>query len=167
MVPRTPVSVMLRPLAAPDATAARALADAVLGGFLFAEAMLASLDEALRFASDEYRAIAAHDGKALTGLVVFGEIAGTHGTGRVHLVAVDETVRRRGIGTALMEAACADLHGRGSRFVVIELVEEPRLASGRALAHRTGFREEGRVHDYARDGLGLSLLRRDPTDAQD
>ncbi len=112
-------------------------------------------------ASDEYRGIVAHEGQAIVGFIVFGEIAGAHGAGRVYFVAVDATARRRGIATALMEAACADLHARGSRFAVIELPEEPSLASGLALAQRTGFREEGRVSEYVRDDVGLLLLRRD------
>jgi ribosomal protein S18 acetylase RimI-like enzyme len=161
MVPDTPVSVTLRPLAAPDATAARVLADVVLGGAPFAEAMRASLDEALTSDGDEYRAIGVHDGNALIGFVVFGEIAGALGAGRIYFVAVEATARRRGIATALIEAACSDLRSRGSRFAVIELLEELSLAPGRALAHRTGFRDEGRVSDYVRDGAGLLLLRRD------
>ncbi len=165
MVPGTPVSVTLRSLAAPDATAARALADAVLGGAPFAEGMLASLDEALRSDSDEYRAVGADDGNALLGFVVFGEIAGALGAGRIYFVAVEATARRRGIATALMEAACTHLQSRGSRFAVIELLEEPPLASGLSLAHRTGFREEARVSEYVRDGVGLILLRRDLTSA--
>jgi ribosomal protein S18 acetylase RimI-like enzyme len=133
----------------------------VLGGALFAEGMLASLDEALRSGSDEYRAVGAHDGNALIGFVVFGGIAGTLGAGRIYFVAVEANARRRGIATALMEAACTDLESRGSRFAVIELLEEPLLAAGLALAHRTGFREEGRVSEYVRAGVGLLLLRRD------
>ena len=158
---QTPVSVTLRPLATPDATAARALADALLGDAPYADAMLAALNEALTSASDEYRAIGVHDRNTLIGFVVLGDTAGAVGAGRIYAVGVDATTRRRGIGSALIDAACADLESRGARFAVIELPEEPDLAAGLALARAAGFREEGRVGDYTRDGVGLVLLRRD------
>jgi ribosomal protein S18 acetylase RimI-like enzyme len=157
----TPVFVTFRPLAPPDAAAARTLADATLGGAPFAAGMLAALDEAVTSHTDEYRAVGAHDGSSLVGFVVFGEIAGAIGAGRIYVVGVEAPARRHGIATALVEAACSELRSRGSRFAVIELLEEPSLASGLALAHRTGFREEGRVSEYVRDGVGLLLLRRD------
>lgn len=157
----TPVSVTFRALAPPDAEAARSLADATLGGAPYAAGMIAALDEAVTSDSDEYRAVGAHDGSSLIGFVVFGEIAGAIGAGRIYVVGVETAARRHGIATALVEAACIELQSRGSRFAVIELPEEPSLASGLALAHRIGFRGEGRVSDYVRDGVGLLLLRRD------
>lgn len=161
MVPDTPVSVTFRPLARPDAVAARTLADAVLGDAPFAEGMLGALDEALSSDRDEYRAVGAHDGNSLIGFVVFGETAGAIGAGRLYCVAVDASARRRGIATALTEAACTDLRARGARFAMIELPGDPDLAPALALARRTGFHEEGRVSDYLRDGVGLLLLRRE------
>lgn len=123
--------------------------------------MLAALNEALTSTSDEYRVIGVHDRTTLIGFVVLGDTAGALGAGRIYVVAVDATTRRRGIASALIEAACADLESRGARFAAIELPEEPELAAGLALARGAGFREEGRVSDYMRDGVGLVLLRRD------
>lgn len=156
---RVPVS--LRPFSASDAAPARALADAVLGDAPYAAAMLAPLDAALRSASDEYRVLVAREASALRGLIVFGETVGATGAGRIYFVAVDAAARRRGIASALIGAACRELRSRGVRFVAMEIVEEPRLEAGRALAAREGFRREGVVSDYVRDGIGLALLRRD------
>jgi ribosomal protein S18 acetylase RimI-like enzyme len=164
MVPDRFVTVTLLPLAAPDSAAARALADTALGDAPYAEPLLASLDGALTAASDEYRAIVAHDEGALVGLVVFGETAGARGAGRIYVVVVDAAARRRGIATALLEAACHDLGARGARFVAIELPEDPHVERGRWLADRGGFREEARVSDYVREGVGLVFLRRDLVD---
>jgi ribosomal protein S18 acetylase RimI-like enzyme len=155
------VPATLRTLAARDAAAARALADTLLGDTPHADGMLASLDEALASASGEYRAIGAHDRNTLVGFVVFGETAGAIGAGRIYGVAVDAARRRRGLATALIEAACADLRAGGARFATIELPEEADLAPGLALASHTGFDEEGRVSDYVRDGVGLLILRRE------
>jgi ribosomal protein S18 acetylase RimI-like enzyme len=137
----------------------------VLGDAPYADSLRASLESAMRSASDEHRAIVAHDGDMLVGLAVFGETAGALGAGRIHLVAVDPSARRNGLGMALTQAACADLRARRARFVVIELPEEPRLESALRLARRAGFYQEGRVRDYVRDGVGLLVLRRDLGDS--
>ncbi len=158
------VPVTLGPLAASDAAPARALAVEALGDAPWAASMLAALDEALRSASDEYRALVARDATSLVGLIVFGGIAGALGAGRIYFVAVDAAVRRRGIAIALIEAACSALRSRHARFVAIELPEEPGLGVGRALAQRARFRQEAAVSDYVRDGVGLVLLRRDLVD---
>ncbi|HJU68552.1 MAG TPA: GNAT family N-acetyltransferase [Gemmatimonadaceae bacterium] len=160
------MAVTLHPLSASDAPPARALADAVLGDAPFAGSMLTALEHALRSSSDEYRAIVARDVNAVIGVIVFGETAGALGAGRIYFVAVASAERRRGIGTALVEAACNAVRSSGGRFVMMELAEEPWTDAGRALARRTGFRREGGVPDYARDGVHLVLLRRDLDEAE-
>lgn len=162
---RAPVTV--RPLAPLDSAAARALAHTVLGDAPDAPSMLAPLDGALRSESEEYRALVVGEHTALTGLIVFGATAGALGAGRIYFVAVDGNARRRGLATALIEAACAELRSRGGRFVVIEMPEEPRLDGARAVALRAGFRPEGRVSDYVREGVGLAFLRRDLSGGHD
>jgi ribosomal protein S18 acetylase RimI-like enzyme len=123
--------------------------------------MLAPLDGAIRSETDEYRALIARDTGAVIGLIVFGEIAGAIGAGRIYCVAVDDGARRRGIASALIEAACTELRSRGARFVAIEMAQDPRLDAARAVAARAGFLAEGRVSDYVRDGVDLVLFRRD------
>jgi ribosomal protein S18 acetylase RimI-like enzyme len=157
----TPVPLTFGRLAASDSSLARALANAALGTAPFAEPLFTALERALAGVSDEYQLIVARDGNALAGLVVFGEVAGTRRTGRIHLIAVDANGRRRGIGIDLINAACDRLRERGSPLVVIELPMDPGLAAVHRLAQRAGFREEGRMDDYVRDGVALVLLRRD------
>lgn len=161
MVPHTSVPATLHPLAAPDSSAARALAIAVLGDAPYAEPVLAALESALARATNEYQAIVARDGSALVGLVVFGDIAGARGAGRIQLVAVDAKARRRGIAMDLIDAACTRLGEQGGRFVMIELPTGAPFTSAQRLAQRAGFHEAGRVDDYVRDGVALVLLRRD------
>ena len=131
------------------------LADAPHG-----EPLLASLEAAIRSVSEEYRALVADEGDRLAGVIVFGEVAGARGAGRIYLLAVDASARGCGLGAALVHAAFTDLGAHGARFVVIELPEEPRLAPAVRLAARTGFFEEARVGDYVREGVGLLVLRR-------
>jgi ribosomal protein S18 acetylase RimI-like enzyme len=161
MVPHTSVPATLHPLAAPDSSAARALAISVLADTPYGEPLLAALESALARATNEYQAILARDGGALVGLVVFGDTAGARGAGRIHLVAVDAKARRRGIAMDVIDAACTRLGEQGGRFVMIELPTDARLASAQRLARRASFHEEGRMDDYVRDGVALVLLRRD------
>jgi ribosomal protein S18 acetylase RimI-like enzyme len=158
------VPATVHPLTAPDSSAARALAISVLGDAPYAELLSAALESALAGATDEYEAIVARHGRALVGLAVFGETAGARGAGRIHLVAVDATARRRGIALDLIDAACKRLREQGARLVMIELPADPRLSIARRLAERAGFREEARMEDYLRDGVALILLRRDLRD---
>lgn len=130
----------------------------------YADPLLASLDAATRSGSEEYRGLVAHDGDRLVGVIVFGEIAGARGAGRISLLGVEANARGRGLGAALVHAALTHLRARGARFVVIELPEHPRLASALRLARRTGFFEEARVGDYVRDGVALLILRRNLKD---
>jgi ribosomal protein S18 acetylase RimI-like enzyme len=161
MVPLTSVPFTLRPLTARDAPAARALADAVLADAPYDDQLRGAIDRVLASRTDEYRALVAVADTALAGLLVFGETAGARGAGHIYFVAVDASTRRRGIATALAEAACRDLTERGARFVIIEMPDDPRLAGARLAAEQASFREEGRIADYVSDGMSLLLLRRD------
>ncbi|MDQ4079336.1 MAG: GNAT family N-acetyltransferase [Gemmatimonadota bacterium] len=143
------------------ASSVRAFATTTLDGSRYAEPLLAAVDGALAGDSDEYRAIAAWHDDAIVGLVVFGETAGALGAGRIYLIAVDASVRERGVAAQLVDAVCSELATRGARFAMIELPGEPHFAPLRRLAERKGFREQGRIDHYLREGVPLILLRRD------
>ena len=160
MVP-APVTTTLRPLATPDAAAARSLALTVFADAPYGDLLVGTLDSALAHSTNEYQAMVAGDADGIDGVIVFGETAGANGAGCIHLIAVDGKVRRHGVATALIDAACARLAEQGARFAMIELPADARLAPARALAQRAGFREETRVDDYVRDGVALVFLRRD------
>jgi ribosomal protein S18 acetylase RimI-like enzyme len=155
------IDPVLRPIAASVGSAARSFATAALRDADYAEPLLAALDHAIAGAGDEYRAIAAWHDDAIVGLIVFGITAGALGAGRIYLITVDANARGRGVAAQLVDAACGELAGGGTRFAMIELPGEPRFAHVRRLAVRMGFREEGRVDDYHREGVPLLLLRRD------
>ena len=97
----------------------------------------------------------------IVGVAVYGEVAGTHGAGKMHGMAVAPDARRHGIARTLIDAFVADLAARGARFVLVEFAEAEELAVGRTLLLNCRFYEESRVPDYFRDGIGLCFLRRD------
>jgi ribosomal protein S18 acetylase RimI-like enzyme len=160
MDPR-PFSITLHPVTASTASPVRSFASVALGDWEYAEPLVAALDGALAGESDEYRGIVARHGDTIVGLIVFGETAGALGAGRIYLIAVGASARERGVAAQLVDAVCIELAGRGARFAMIELPGEPRFAPVRRLAERMGFREQGRIDDYLRDGVPLILLRRD------
>jgi ribosomal protein S18 acetylase RimI-like enzyme len=116
------------------------------------------IDLATRGDSLEVLVAGAFDGDDLCGLVVYGLVAGTVGTGRCIFVGVAAGHRRAGLGRALVEAALADLSRRGARFAFVELPGSMEGAA--ALLEQAGFREETRVGEYFADGVDLRFLRR-------
>jgi ribosomal protein S18 acetylase RimI-like enzyme len=67
--------------------------------------------------------------------------------GRIPNLAVDATVRGRGIGRKLIEHALAYLRGEGMAFVMIETMENN--PAGQHLYPSFGFQEAGRQIHYA------------------
>ena len=151
----------LRPVTASTASPVRSFATAALSDSQYAEPLLTAVDGAIAGTGDEHRAIVAWHDDAIVGLIVFGQTAGALGAGRIYLIAVDASVRGRGVAAQLVNAVCSELAARNARFAMIELPGEPRFAQARRIAERMGFREEGRVDDYHREGVPLLLLRRD------
>jgi ribosomal protein S18 acetylase RimI-like enzyme len=109
----------------------------------------------------ESRGVVAIEGDRILGVVIYGEVAGTHGAGKMHGMAVAADSRRHGIASALIEVFVGDLARRGARFVMVEFPDAEELAVGRTLLQHCTFKEESGVEDYFRDGIGLCFLRRD------
>jgi hypothetical protein len=139
-----------------DADAARATVVDHFRGTPYLPRMLEVLESALRFEDPEYLcllAAPAPDG-ALDGLVLFGTVLGARLATKVHaVVAPDPRVQ-----LALIDAVRETCVRSGERLVVCELPhDEPFDVAGVALL-ASGYREEGRIDDFVRDGVALRLL---------
>ena len=146
----------------PDATAAvRALVAPEIDGSRYRSAARAALESVIAGTDPESRGLVAVTDGRIVGLVVHGTTAGSDGAGRVLLIVIDPGARRRGVATALVDAAMADLRREGARFVVVEVADDPVLAPALALLRRCGFEPEARVADFFRDGVDLVILRRE------
>ena len=152
--------VTVRPLAAADRPTTEQFADAHVAGSPYADIVRPPLASALHGGSREFRGLAAHTGSDLLGVAVYGEVAGTTGTARLHLVAVTPRARRSGVARQLVNAAAAHLARDGNRLLMVELPDDPALRPGREFLLRSGFEEESRVPDFYRDGVALVFLRR-------
>ena len=160
MAQRVAAAATYRPAVDDDRGVIRAFVERDLAGTPYATVVeyflrLASVDP-----GTESRVIVAERGGVVVGFVVFGEVAGAIGTGRVHFVSVTTSARSQGVGVGLCEAAVADLSANEARVVVAEVPDEPSFLPGRTLFTRCGFVEIARVADYVRDGTDLVVLAR-------
>jgi ribosomal protein S18 acetylase RimI-like enzyme len=121
----------------------------------------AAFAAALAGGNPEYSALVAEHGRHVVGVVLYGSTAGAEGAGRLSLLVVDPTARRQGVGGALVQAAVAALRRSGHRFVGVEIPDDRLHEAIHALLVRCGFRIESTVPDYYRDGIALTILRRD------
>ena len=152
----------LRPLRESDLDAVRELLGNAVPVASQLAPLLSMVESAAIAPSNEQRGIVADAAGDLAAMAVFGEYAGAAGAGRLHLIAVDQRHRRRGLGSILIERVLAELDSRSARFVLADLPDErPTLADYFAFLRASGFREESRVPDYYRDGVALVMMRRE------
>jgi hypothetical protein len=142
-----------------DADAARAFVRVQLASTRHLARAEEQLDSALEFEDPEYMALLAlDDDDALLALALFGTVAGARQCVKLHaIVGTDERAM-----TTLV-AGIAQLCDRsGERLIVCELPDDAPWDRGAAVLLANGYREEGRVPDYLRDGVALRLLVRRP-----
>lgn len=153
-------TVVFRPAIDSDRSEVRALVDHDVAGTPYADVVGYFLRLAFEGRWDESRAVVATQHGQVSGIALFGRVAGAIGTGRMHFVGVTASARLNGIGIGLCEAAVADMASSGARLVTAELPDDRALAGGRALLARAGFREVARIADYCRDGVDLVIVCR-------
>ena len=152
----------LRPLRESDVGAALTLLRDAVRTPSYAT-LLASVTEAaaLTPSTEHSGMVAEMDGQPVA-IAVYGEFAGATGAGRLHLVAVDPSHRRRGLGTLLLNRVAAELTACPTRFILAELPDDhPALDDYFAFLDATGFTEESRIPHFYREGVGLVFLRRE------
>jgi hypothetical protein len=149
-------AIVVRPMMPEDARSAHDVLERGFRGTAYLARLHEVLDDALRFEDPEYLCLLAEsEGEnALEGLVLFGTILGARLATRIHaVVAPDPRVQ-----LALLDAVRETCMRSGERLVVCELPHDtPFDLAGIALLAR-GYREEGRIEDFVRDGVALRLL---------
>ena len=108
----------------------------------------------------ETLAVAAYDDTgAVTGIALYGDVAGTLGAGAVMWTVVRPDVRRTGVARGLIRRAVEELRAGGARVVVAEVPGSSSFAAVLQLLDTCGFRRESEVPDFYGDGVPLVLLR--------
>lgn len=148
--------LVVRPLLPEDAAAAhRVLADAFRGTPYLGRAQEV-LESALRFEDPEYLCLLAErseSGEAL-GLVLFGTVVGARLAAKVHYVTgTDPRVM-----LALLGAVRETCERSGERLVVCEIPRDTPFDVAAVALVASGYREEGRIEDFVRDGVALRIL---------
>jgi L-amino acid N-acyltransferase YncA len=150
-----------RPLSPDDHVAARVLLMGALGVTPYIDRAMEVLQRAERGHDEEHRALViARDG-TVAGLALFGVVAGAVGVMKLHAAVLAPSVTAEGVGERIIGAVIDEALCGGMRLVVAEVPDDPAMGQTRALLAAGGFEEEARVPDYFRDGVALTLLRRD------
>jgi hypothetical protein len=132
---------------------ARALIQAALGGTPYLGRALELLDAASTHASDECCAVWAEHGGSVTALALVGLVAGTEGSGRIHLLLGDDP--------HLVARAGDVLRAMGARLAMAEWPDDTPFAAAIRRLREEGFEEEARIPDFYRPGVAQIFLRRD------
>lgn len=148
-----------RPIAPEDAAGAHQLLVQRLGVTPYIDRAVEILEIAERGGDEENRAYVVARDKTVVALALFGSIAGTEAGFKLHVVAIES--RETDVGERLIDAVASAVVASGGRFIVAELADETALATTIALLRSNGFAEVGRIPDYYRDGVPLTILRRD------
>ena len=141
-----------------DAGATRALVGRALGGSRHASRVFDQLDVAITGADAECVALvlAEHDQSPLSGVVLFGLVAGANGVIKIHaLVGVD-----RDAMVMLVDGLMLQPQVRAARMIACEIADDPSCAMAASALFACAFTRDGRVEDFFADGVNLDLMVR-------
>ena len=146
----------MRALAAPDRDAARACVLAQVGGTPYAPRALEQLDSALAGLDPECTGlvVTAATNDPVRGVALFGPLAAAGGVTRLHLLSGSGD----GVLVLLAGAVVAACGALAGRMIVCELADDAPFAAATAALVAAGFRREGQVPDFFRDGVALVIL---------
>jgi ribosomal protein S18 acetylase RimI-like enzyme len=147
-----------RPITPEDAAGAHQLLIQRLGVTPYIDRAVEILTIAERGDDVEHRAWVVARDKTVVALALFGSIAGTEAGFKLHTLAVES--RDSDVGRRLVDAVVVSVTSSGGRFLIAELADETALATTIALLRSNGFDEVGRIPDYYREGVALTILRR-------
>lgn len=149
-----------RPVVPGDAEAVRALVWGAIGVTPYVDRVIELLSAAER-GDPESRALVIEREGTVAALALFGPVTGAADVWRLSVVLVASRVELREVGRAIIDSVIEAVRRAGARLLVAELPADAVLGRSLSLLRANGFREEGRVRDYYRDGVALLFLRRE------
>jgi ribosomal protein S18 acetylase RimI-like enzyme len=149
-----------RPLLPGDAEPVRALVWGTLGITPYVDRVIELLSAAER-GDPESRALVIERDQTVAALALFGPVGGTSDAWHLRMVILAPRVELHEVGRAIVEAVVGIVQRAGARVLVAELPADAVLGRSISLLRANGFREEGRVPDFYRDGVALLFLRRE------
>jgi hypothetical protein len=148
--------MVVRPLMPEDASAAHAVLGSVFRGTPYLSRLEEVLASALQFEDPEFLCLLAEPDPdaAPNGLVLFGTVVGARLVVKVHVVAsLDPRIM-----LALLDAVRETCERSGERLVVCEIPRDVPFDVAAVALIASGYREEGCIEDFVRDGIGLRLM---------
>jgi hypothetical protein len=109
----------------------------------------------------ECQAAVLEDDSGLQSLVLFGPVAGATDVWRIRLLVLGAGTEPREIGRSIVGAALDGAREAGGRMLTAELPADPVLGSSLTALRATGFRQDGRVPDFFRDGVALLFFSKE------
>jgi len=107
------------------------------------------LNDALRDGpAGDYQSYTAELDGAVAGWICFGPTPCTVGTFDIYWIAVDPAAQGRGVGTALMALAEAEIRAAGGRLAVAETSGRPSYAATRRFYGRLGYHEAAIIPNF-------------------
>src|SRR5215207_10274053 len=143
-------TIVVRPLMPEDERAARDTIVDHFRGTPYLARVLEVLDDALRFDDPEFLCLLAAGAESAPpdGLILFGTVLGARLVTKVHaVVAPDPRVQ-----LALLDAVRETCLRSRERLVVCELPHDTPFDIAAVALVASGYREEGRIEDFVRDG---------------
>lgn len=148
-----------RALSSEDAEPVRALVLGVLGITPYVDRALELVATAERGDSEARALLMARDG-TVAALALFGPVPGAIGAWDLNLLLTAAGIDAHDVGVPLISAILAEIRATGGRFLLAELPADPVIGSTLTLLRKNGFRQEGRIPDFFREGVALLFLRR-------
>lgn len=149
-----------RPITITDAEGVRALVHGSLGVTPYVDRVI-ELVELAESGDPEVRSLVIERDGTVAVLALFGAIAGTQGTWKLHAMLLAERVHPREVGSAMIEAVVAAARNGGARLLTAELPGDPVMGKVLSLLRASSFTQEGRIPDFFREEVSLLFLRRD------
>jgi len=152
-----------RALSPDDHVAARVLLMGALGVTPYIDRAMEVLQLAERGSGhdEEHRALVIERDGTVAALALFGAVAGAAGVRKLHAAVLAPSVSSDDVGQRIIRAVIEEARDEGARLMVAELPDDPVMGQVRALLASEGFEEEARIPDFCRDGVSLTLLRRE------
>ena len=149
-----------RPLTPGDSEPVRALVSAALGVTPYVDRVIELLSAAEQ-GDSESRALIIERDATVAALALYGPVAGARDAWHLKMVLVAPRLELREVGRAIIDGVIETIGRVGARLLVAELPADAALGRSLSLLRANGFREEGSVPDFFRDGVALLFLRRD------
>jgi hypothetical protein len=149
-----------RPLHPGDSEPVRALIWGVLGITPYVDRVTELLEAAERGDAESQALVIERDG-TVAALALYGPVAGAQDAWQLSTVLLAPTVELREVGRAIIDGVVSGGRRAGARLLMAELPADAALGRSLSVLRSNGFKEEGRVRDFFRDGVALLFLRRD------